>query len=241
MEWKSYPDESNVEEIKRIVEKYFTVYDVKIEDVIAFFIDLPIDEEILIQRFDFLRQDLKKRNLVPFLRKREGEFIIFIVYRKPIKGRAAWINIALFITTIVTTMLSGALLFLEQGEGWRELFSIDKLLNGLIFFSLPLLAILGIHELGHYFTSRRHGVAASLPFFIPLPPNPILPLGTMGAVISMREPIPDRRKLLDIGVAGPIAGFLVSIPILIIGLSMSSLISLSEIPEGAPLLGDNLF
>ncbi|HDN96080.1 MAG TPA: site-2 protease family protein [Thermoplasmatales archaeon] len=241
MEWRSYPDESNVEEIKKIVEKYFRVYETQAEDLMAFFIDLPSDEEILRQKFDFLREDLKKRNLIPFLREKNGEYVIIVAYKPPVKGKPPWINIVLFVVTIITTMLSGALLFLGENESLMQIFEMEKLLNGLIFFSAPLLAILGIHELGHYFTSKKHGVAASLPFFIPIPPNPFLPLGTMGAVISMREPIPDRRTLLDIGVAGPIAGFLVSIPVLIIGLSMSSLIEISKIPEGVPMLGDNLF
>lgn len=241
MEWQAYPDENSVDEIKKIVEKYFTVYETRADEYIAFFVDLPDDEELLIQRFDFLREDLKKRNLIPFLRKRNGEFVIFVAYRKPVKGKPSWVNIGLFIATVITTTLSGAILFLQENEGWKDLLSMDKLLNGLIFFSIPLIAILGIHELGHYFASKRHGVAASLPFFIPIPPNPVLPLGTMGAVISMREPIPDRRKLLDIGVAGPIAGFLVSIPVLIIGLKMSSLVAIADLPEGSLMLGDNLF
>jgi len=241
MQWRAYPDESNIEEIEKLVKKYFNVYEVHEEEgVIAFFIELPSDEEMLKQRFDFLRNELKEKNMIPILREKNGEYLIFITYKPKIKGKSKWINIILFLVTIITTMLSGAILFIEENENLMDIFQMEKMLNGLIFFSLPLLSILGIHELGHYFTSRRYGVASSLPFFIPIPPNPVLPLGTMGAVISMREPIPDRKALLDIGVAGPIAGFLVSIPVLIIGLKISSLIALSEIPKGAPLLGDNL-
>ncbi len=237
MHWESFPD---IEGIRNIIEKYFRVYETKYEEgIMAFFVDLPFDENLLQQNFDLLRRELKEKNLIPFLRQKGGENLIFVMYKPPVKGRSKLINLALFITTIITTTLSGAILFLEK-ENLMDIFKIDKLINGFVFFSLPLLTILGIHELGHYFVSKKHGVTASLPFFIPIPPNPILPLGTMGAVISMREPIPDRKALLDIGVAGPIAGFLVSIPILIIGLSMSSLIPLSEIPEGAPMLGDNL-
>ncbi|HDH81699.1 MAG TPA: site-2 protease family protein [Thermoplasmatales archaeon] len=123
----------------------------------------------------------------------------------------------LFFTTIITTMLSGSMLFLTE---WsiKSMLLPKNLINGLVFFSVPLMAILGIHELGHYFVSKKHNVAASLPFFIPIPPNPVLPLGTLGAVISMREPIPNRKALIEIGIAGPIAGFLVSIPVCLIGL-----------------------
>ncbi len=75
--------------------------------------------------------------------------------------------------------------------------------------------ILGVHEMGHYYASRKHHVDASLPYFIPLPPPFIL--GTFGAIISTREPIPNRKTLLDIGSAGPLCGFLVAIPIVFLG------------------------
>jgi len=245
VQWRAYPDEENVQELRQVVEKYFHVYDVRAEDSMAFFIDLPSDEEETMHRFNHLLNALKARNLVPILRMINGEYVIMVAYKPPVKGKPRWVNISLFITTIFTTMLSGSLLFIEGNGGTfgdlvKEMFSPGNLFQGLVFFSIPLMAILGIHELGHYFASKRHGVAASLPFFIPLPPNPILPLGTMGAVISMREPIPDRRTLLDIGVAGPIAGFIVSIPVLIAGLALSSTVSLSELPQGSVMLGDNL-
>jgi membrane-associated protease RseP (regulator of RpoE activity) len=93
--------------------------------------------------------------------------------------------------------------------------SPSYLLNGFVFFSFPLLLILGVHEMGHYYVSKKHNVDASLPYFIPLPPPFIL--GTFGALISTREPIPNRKALLDIGVAGPLCGFLVAIPITFLG------------------------
>jgi Zn-dependent protease len=80
--------------------------------------------------------------------------------------------------------------------------------------------ILGIHELGHYYMSKKHNVDASLPFFIPIPPF-IGPLGTFGAFISMREPMPSKKALMDIGAAGPVAGFIVAIPVTIIGLYLT--------------------
>jgi len=87
-------------------------------------------------------------------------------------------------------------------------------------FAATLIAILFCHEMGHYIAARVHGIDASLPFFIPLPPQ-ISALGTLGAVIRMRNPIADRNKLIDVGAAGPIAGLVVAIPMLIIGLSLS--------------------
>jgi membrane-associated protease RseP (regulator of RpoE activity) len=88
-------------------------------------------------------------------------------------------------------------------------------------FSGTLMGILLCHELGHYVVARRRGVEVSLPFFIPLPP--MISLGTMGAVIRMNKPIKDRAALFDVGAAGPIAGLVVAIPLLVIGLSLSHL------------------
>jgi membrane-associated protease RseP (regulator of RpoE activity) len=95
-------------------------------------------------------------------------------------------------------------------RGWATGFS----------FSLPLLAILFCHEMGHYLTARHYQVNVSPPFFIPGPPAPIA-IGTLGAFIRLRTILNDRRQLLDIGVAGPIAGFVVALPVLWIGLAHS--------------------
>jgi len=99
-----------------------------------------------------------------------------------------------------------------------------------VAFGGTLMGILACHELGHYVVGRRHRVDVSLPYFIPLPP--IGTLGTMGAVIRMRQPIEDRGKLFDVGAAGPVAGLLIAIPLLVIGLYLSDLA-----PQKA---GDNL-
>lgn len=89
------------------------------------------------------------------------------------------------------------------------------------WYSLSLLTILGAHELGHYFMCRRHNVDATLPYFIPLP---LPPTGTLGAVIRIRESFPSKQALFDIGVAGPIAGFVVLLPFLWAGVRMSTVI-----------------
>ncbi|RMH41059.1 MAG: site-2 protease family protein [Deltaproteobacteria bacterium] len=87
-------------------------------------------------------------------------------------------------------------------------------------FSATLMTILLCHEMGHYVVARRHGVAASLPYFIPMPPG--ITLGTMGAIIRMDRPIADRNKLIDVGAAGPLAGLAVAFPLLWVGLSLST-------------------
>ncbi len=101
-------------------------------------------------------------------------------------------------------------------------------------YAVPLMAILLTHELGHYFLARRHRVDASLPYFIPFP----LGLGTFGAVISMRGRISSRNALLDIGASGPIAGLVIALPVLIIGLRLSPVLPIPEhgADEGQSLL-----
>ena len=137
--------------------------------------------------------------------------------------RRALLPAALFLATFLTTTASGALHAHGGGDvpWWQLLFPVAAIrpISDGLSYSVPLMTILLCHELGHYFTARAHRVHASLPHFIPLPP--ILGLGTMGAVIGMRRTASDRRQLIDIGAAGPLAGLVVAIPILIYGLSLS--------------------
>jgi membrane-associated protease RseP (regulator of RpoE activity) len=133
--------------------------------------------------------------------------------------------IALFLTTLLTTTAQGALM--EHG-------TMFPLRDGLPF-SVPLMAILLCHEMGHYIAARIHRVPASLPYFVPLPPGIGL-FGTMGAVI-LQSRTSDRRKLMDIGAAGPLAGLLVAIPVLAYGLHLSPVgPSMGGLQEGNSLL-----
>src|SRR5437899_7687734 len=134
----------------------------------------------------------------------------------------AW-PIVLFLLTVFTTLWAGAYATRSNPkEGPLQFLLGDPaaLLKGLPFAG-TLLGILVTHEFGHYLFSRIHRVPASLPLFIPGPPHFI---GTFGAVIRMRSPILSRRALFDIGVAGPIAGFVVAVVALVIGLSLSKVV-----------------
>lgn len=111
-----------------------------------------------------------------------------------------------------------------------ERFDIQRILAGL-HFSVPLLIILGVHEMGHYIASKVHNIRATLPYFIPAPTL----IGTFGAFIRIKEPIVDRRALMDIGAAGPLAGFIAAIPIMIYGVLNSSLIPIEETVQGLRL------
>lgn len=143
---------------------------------------------------------------------------------------------SLFVITLVTTTVVGALHYVAFESDFGDvtgfdLFSRASLAGGL-WYSLSIIAILGCHELGHYFACRYYRVESSLPYFIPAP----IPLtGTLGAVIRIRQPIPRKRELFDIGIAGPIAGFLVAVPLLLMGISMSRVVALPADFEGLEL------
>jgi membrane-associated protease RseP (regulator of RpoE activity) len=143
-----------------------------------------------------------------------------------------WKHLLLFGLTLVTTTVAGAghyYSFLSDfGRQAIDMDFVDLLVPGL-WYSGTLLLILGAHEMGHYSYCRRYNVDATLPYFLPF----LFFTGTLGAVIRIREAFPTRTVLFDIGVAGPIAGFVVVVPALFLGLSMST-VTLD--PPGSELL-----
>ncbi len=153
----------------------------------------------------------------------------------PRRGRP-WINLVLFLATIASTMLFGALHYEGFASDFETSSQAPLVLWRGIWYSGTILAILGAHELGHYYACRYYRVDASLPYFLPAP----FLTGTLGAFIRIRQPISTKRMLFDIGVAGPIAGFIVAVPALFLGLSISRVLPLPEefvgFSLGEPLL-----
>lgn len=138
----------------------------------------------------------------------------------------------LLATTALTTTVAGAF--------WEGLDPIDhpRLLVRGLPFAATLIVILLVHESGHYLMCLRHRVNASLPYFLPAPPN-IFPMGTFGAFIRIRSRFPDRRALFDVGAAGPLAGFVVALAATMVGLHLSTVVA--HPPEGQALeLGDSM-
>jgi membrane-associated protease RseP (regulator of RpoE activity) len=167
----------------------------------------------------------------PLFSEENGKHVIqFGIYRKPDTKPKYWLNIVLFFATILSTILAGSL-----NSGGNPFENISDLLLG-VPFSLSIMAILTCHELGHYFVSRREGMITTLPYFIPVPFHF---LGTFGAVIRMKSIVPTRKSLLKVGMSGPIAGFLVAVPICVIGIYLSE-ISVAPETEGILRLGDSL-
>lgn len=160
----------------------------------------------------------------------EDRHIITVINGRPNpKPRPWWPNLVLFILTIISVLFAGSVM--EPGvtdvsdivlwKGWK--------------FASSLLLILGAHELGHYFAARYHKVDVTLPYFIPLPNL----IGTMGAFIQLREPMKSRNVLFDVGVAGPLAGLVFAVPILIFGLATSD-IHVAESTDGLIREGNSL-
>lgn len=142
----------------------------------------------------------------------------------------------LFFLTVLTTLIAGS-----RMEGGLPLENPVDLLKG-VPFSLALMSILFVHEMGHYITSKRYGVKTTPPYFIPgpWPGNFMFAIGTFGAFIRMKSPIVKKTALLDIGAAGPIAGFVVSVLVTMIGLQSSQLVKIGDVPTllelGNPLI-----
>lgn len=186
--------------------------------------------------FAELASAVKPLGLMPVLREENGLHVILLVkdLTRPGTGSGRT-NLILFILTLASVIFTAAIGSVPAsaipcetpatlaGE-WKSImlsaqWSLGHLGAGLPF-ALSFLAVLGSHEFGHYLAGRKNKTAVTLPFFIPLPL--ISPFGTLGAVISMREPPRNRNVLTEIGIAGPLTGFLVAIPILIVGLLLST-------------------
>ena len=220
----------DIEKIQELVARHFQIYHIEVH-YHTVSMKCHVDKETLDGKFENLRQDMKKMDYVPLITKERGEFVVHVVKRPPMKFKGPWLNLIMLIATIGTTTLAGAIL-------WNSIFqtsglgAIENWTNGALYFAFPLMLILSIHEMAHYYAAKKHNVAASLPFFIPMP---LSVLGTFGALISIREPIPTKKALLDIGFSGPIAGFIVTIPVLIIGLMLTG--DVPQIPANEVIAG----
>lgn len=161
-----------------------------------------------------LRQRVEAVGFTPFLRSTaDGVELVAIPRVFTRRQPRVWINLLLFIVTIISVIWTGASNELGRIAGLAD-FPLG------MPFALTLLGILGTHEMGHFVVGRLRGAPVSWPYFIPVPPG-VSFTGTLGAVIVQREPLEDRRTLLEVGIAGPLAGLVVALPLLFIGLATS--------------------
>jgi membrane-associated protease RseP (regulator of RpoE activity) len=175
--------------------------------------------------FDVVRERFGRLGYLPLFRRRGNSDVIVAAPALPAVGRPRlMVNLVLFLATLFTTLLAGAL----QGSDLpRSVLKDPSLLLRGAPFAVALLGILGTHELGHYVAARLHGIQVTLPYFIPMP---FSLLGTLGAFIMMRSPVTSKKQLFDVGIAGPLAGLAVAIPVTFIGLATSPVV------EGRPTL-----
>jgi len=193
-----------------------------------------------ISAYNSLAEALKPYDITPLFRKEKEQHIIIlmqgIIQPKPSNP---WINLILFIITFLSVIFAGALYAYDgpQPEDLVDLLlSILRSLPSGIPFAISLLAILLAHEFGHYLAGRYHKTHVTLPYFLPLP---FSPFGTLGAFIQLKDPPKNKRVLLDIGLAGPLAGLVVAIPVLFLGLSLSELSPIEASP-GLMLEGNSI-
>ncbi len=151
--------------------------------------------------FAYLESRFSPLGYTPLLRRTQGTDEVVAVEGIVGVSRSNWvINLLLFVATVVSVLVVGLQIFSPLGA---------------LVYTAGLLLVLGCHEFGHYIVARIHGLAVTLPYFIPLP---LPPLGTMGAFIRLKSPVINRKALFDMAVAGPLAGFFVALPIFALGL-----------------------
>jgi membrane-associated protease RseP (regulator of RpoE activity) len=186
----------------------FHVYEVRTDEREVRYYGEPLaDRETVLSQ---LAPRFRSRGYRVALTRETGEFVLVATERSPGVDGVPWPNVALLLATAGTTLFAGA-----RWYGVDPLAEPARTLQAWPFAASVLL-VLAVHEAGHYVLSRHHGVDASLPYFIPLPNL----IGTLGAVIRVRERVPSRRALFDFGVAGPLAGLVATVAVTAVGVSL---------------------
>jgi membrane-associated protease RseP (regulator of RpoE activity) len=188
------------------------------------------------QVYEAIVDDFRALGFVPLLRNEDGRDVL-VAYPAPDDARSGrrWVNLALFVATVFSVLMAGTWQSLPPSiviESVPELVRVmvDNWALGLPF-AVALLGILGIHELGHYFVARHYGLNVTLPYFIPFPLNPLT--GTLGAVIRISSPFKSRKALFDVGIAGPLAGLALAVPVVAMGLAQAELVAVPTGPDAS--------
>jgi len=235
------PLEVTFDQLTELVEKYLKIINSQFDESTGalFFVEKPEETNAVFEKF---RNDslLKEKNLKLIIRNEKvspdvKQITVRFFYWKPESSKEqfhikkiGW-NIGLFLATIVTVAIAG---WSFANTTYSEYLFEGNTAIDVTLFTASLLGILTVHEAGHYTISRLKKLDASLPYFIPVPPIPgFQTLGTFGALIRQKEPFSTRDDLFDIGIAGPLAGFLVAIPVFIIGLKLTYVVPLPEVVE----------
>ena len=216
----SFFQQNDFEKITQVVIAEFQVEEALMEHgVPTYYLKWPQETK---QAFLRLLKNLDEMKLIAFLRKVDGKIVLKVAPKPPVKPSKIRTNWILFLATIVTTFITGYFYILPES-------GIDPIFGGAMF-SAAILAILGLHEMGHKLTANKKKMEATPPYFIPGPP----PLGTLGAVIMQKSLPPNRDALFDIGANGPISGFIIATIFSVVGMI---LLIPAPRPEGAGELG----
>ena len=240
----SFPE---VEILTNYVSRIFRVDDVTTGDprqwIARYRGHLLSDDSV--SAYDQLSDAVKPHGITPLFRKEDGRQVVYLIQTPEIPKPTArlYVNVILFILTVISMLLMGVDIPAESipadGSLPLSLFFLN-ILSGWPF-ALSMMGILFAHEMGHYVACKIYDVPATPPFFLPAPF--ISPLGTLGAFIMMRGVPKNKRVLFDVGVAGPIAGLVIAIPVLFLGLWLSPLGTIDPAPAGASgfLEGNSIF
>jgi len=214
------PQVMQYQRIHSLVQAEFAIEEGFIEhDIPTFFVTLQPNSK---QAFLRLYRKLDPMGLAPFLRKRDNKPVMQIVPKPSVKTSSKTTNIALFLATMATLLITGYLLSLN----WTQ---HDPVI-GAVMFTTAMMGILGAHEMAHKLAANKHGVEATYPYFIPGIP----PLGTFGALIQQKSLAPNRDALFDLGMSGPVMGFIITIFVTIVGIQLSQLLAVA--PPGTQYL-----
>jgi len=199
---------SQVDIIYNFVASEFNIVDYFMErGMLTFYVQLGENSK---EAFLRLIEKLEPLRLTPVLKRKGERNLLRIIKKPPTKKSNILVNWGLFFATLATTFFTGYMISL----GREDLNPV----NGGLIFMVTIMAILGIHEMGHKITAQKHRIEATFPYFIPGPP----PAGTFGAVIMQKSLPPNRDALFDVGASGPIAGFFASVIAMFLGLPLST-------------------
>src|SRR3989475_3206473 len=215
-----------LETIRRLVGSHFLVKDAFIDPY-----GIPtvhVAAEPPRQKFKTLLSELREHNLIAALRG-SGDTLIVRAFPKPqTKPSRKRVNLAMFLITVATVFGSGIYVW-SRPEVISNLFETSSIFTKAALFTIGLLAIIGLHEFGHKATTNYHKMDASFPYFIPGPP----PIGTFGALISLKSPPANRDQLFDLGLSGPVVGFLVTIIVAMVGMLFGPPITQAKLDQVA--------
>jgi len=225
-----------LDSIKTIVASEFQVKDAYLDPY-----GIPtvqVTREPAKEKFQRLLDQLRQQGLIAAIRgsRGSGDVLTIKIFQKPSpKPPRQVIYLALFLATILTVFVAGYLLWLAQlQQGFiQTIVPNSNIYLEAIAFVAGLVAIIGLHEFGHKAAARHHKMDATLPYFVPGPP----PIGTFGAVISLRSPPANRDQLFDLGLSGPLVGFVVTIVVIILSVIFGIYLSPAQVQQAQQQYG----